>query len=72
MDCFAEFVKSLNSLSSQVYAFITLLVGVFLILKGHDVGKELVVGGFALLRVNTTTAVDHIDVSQANVKVDNK
>lgn len=69
MGFFAGFIKSLNSLSSQVYAFVVLLVGVFLILKGHDVGKELVAGGFALLRVNSSTGVEHLDVAQANVKV---
>lgn len=62
-------VRALNSISSQVYAFVVLLVGVFLLIKGFDFGRELIVGAFALLRTTGSSNVEHLDVAQANVKV---
>lgn len=58
-----NFVKALNSVSSQVWAFIAMTMGAGFILHGSpEIGRELLMGAFALFK---TTA----DSQGANEKI---
>ncbi len=47
--------KFFNTINSNVWAVIVLLVGVFLVIRGEKgTGESLVTGGFALLRSTVT------------------
>lgn len=58
MDNFERFVRALNTISSQVYAFFALLVGLLCILShqnAQNVGGEIIVGAFAIMRSGSHT-----------------
>lgn len=70
MNFLGGFVKILNSISSQVYAFGAILVGIFLVCKGQDIGKEIVLGGFTLMNttMHSNTNIEHADGIRATVQ----
>lgn len=43
-------VRAVNTINSNVWAFLCVLIGVFLSLHGSQYGGELIVGGFATLK----------------------
>lgn len=45
-----KFVKAINLIGSNVWAFLTFSVGVVLVCKNVAVGHEIVMAAFALLR----------------------
>jgi len=53
-----KFVAAINLIGSNIWAFLTFLVGVFLVMRGVSVGHEIVMAAFALLRSGTTTKGD--------------
>jgi hypothetical protein len=50
-----NFVKGLNLIGSNVWAFLTFIVGVILVCKNIAVGHEIVMAAFALLRGGIST-----------------
>jgi hypothetical protein len=54
-----NFVAAMNLIGSNVWAFLAFLVGVFLVVHKIDVGHEIVVGAFALLRSGPTNKGDN-------------
>lgn len=62
-------MRAINSINSNVWAFLILLVGVFLVIHKVDSGKELIAGGFVLLRSGANTNIEHADGIDASVKV---
>lgn len=48
-----SFVKAMNLIGSNVWAFLTFIVGVVLVCKNVSVGHEIVMAAFALLRSST-------------------
>lgn len=50
------FVNSLNTIRSNVWAVVLVILGAVMVINGHDnIGGMLVTGAFAILR----TSVDH-------------
>lgn len=46
-----NFVKALNSVSSQVWAFMAMIMGAGFIAHGStDIGRELLIGAFTLFK----------------------
>lgn len=54
-----NFVKALNSVSSQVWAFMAMIMGAGFIVHGSpEIGRELLMGAFALFRTSSDTQGD--------------
>lgn len=44
-----RFINALNSIHPSVYGFVLIMTGAALTMYSPDTGKELIVGGFALV-----------------------
>lgn len=72
MNIFKNMVDAANAVSSNVWAFLALCIGVFLAVKKIPLGEQMIMASFALLRTaGSTTTVQHADEISANVKVNN-
>lgn len=63
MNFIQNLVRAINTINSNVWAFIVLLVGVFLVIHRIDSGRELITGGFALLRSGGSASIETTDTS---------
>lgn len=71
MNFMLNVVRALNTINSNVWAFILVLIGVFLVLHGSDKGGELIVGGFAILKAKSDTVNTEVK-GDIQVNNDNK
>lgn len=62
-----QFVKALNTVSSQIWALVAMLMGAGFIIHGdRETGTNLLMGAFALFR---STSEDKKDSPNSDIKV---